>query len=382
MKKFLLCSLLSIFSGLLVGCMFEKPAAETPEPWVRIITVVVTAVPIPTVTPMTSSEPIIIATYPLTTPTNEPGDTPTSIPTPTPPPSQTLAPTPTSLDTPTKRGSRLPTPVPDYSPGGGMAVLTGETPFEIAVLPGGWQAYQIGPSENQWGYLVDVNPISPAPAGAYIDTKILPEYSAGQWVDVLWIRAPGILNALAVSVDLIPSQGWDVRYENYTRLTPGDWTGWGLFDNAEGCGGVLDISPDNVDQSGRSAYIQNTRVQPEFPGDWIQVIRVQLSNKAAEQNAWLRYYNPGLLGIEVLRKEAVLSPGTWNGYWVAPSYPRQGYVVEVIPQRDVDNEVAFAVVRPENNGEGWDDMLRVYVPEGRPPLAALMRVLAVRVPGQ
>ena len=182
--------------------------------------------------------------------------------------------------------------------------------------------------------------------------KILPEYSAGQWVDVLWLRAPGSPNSLPVSLDLIPTQGWNVTYETYTKLTPGEWTGWGMFDNAEGCGGVLDISPDNVDQSSRGAYIQNTRVQPEFPGNWTQVIRVQLSNQAISQNAWLRYYAPGPLGVEKLRKIATLSPGSWNGFVVAQSSIRQGYVVEVMPQKTNDNEVAFAVVRPNSTGIG------------------------------
>jgi hypothetical protein len=259
-----------------------------------------------------------------------------------------------------------------------MTVLTGESPYDINILPGGWQAYQIGPSSNKWGYLVDVNPHGPAPKGAYVESKILPEYFAGQWVDVLWLRAPGIRVSLPVSVDLIPTQGWNLTYENYTKLTPGEWTGWGMFDNAEGCGGVLDISPDDEDQAG-GAYIQDTRVQPEFPGNWIQVIRVSLSNGAISQNAWLRYYAPGSLGIETLRRKATLSPDNWNGYVVGPSYVRQGYVVEVMPLEKSDNEVAFTVVRPENNGEGWVDMLRVYVPKGRPPLKALLRVLAVSV---
>jgi hypothetical protein len=262
-----------------------------------------------------------------------------------------------------------------------MAVLTGEAPYEISINPGGWQAYQIGPSANKWGYLVDVNPRGPAPEGAYVESKILPEYFAGHWVDVLWLRAPGILNTLPVSVDLIPTQGWTVTYENNTKLTPGEWTGWAMFDNTEGCGGVLDISPDDGAQSG-SAYIQNTRVQPEYPGNWVQVIRVQLSPHAISQNAWLRYYAPGSLGVEKLRMEATLKPARWNGFVVGASHVRQGYVVEVMPKEKSDNEVAFSVVRPESNGEVWEDVLRVYVPEGRSPFEALLRVLAVRVAGQ
>ena len=374
MKKVLLWTLLAILSSLLAGCLCNCPTSEPQDYPVVVITVVVTA------TPGSSVGPIVIATALLTPPTLEPSDTPTAAPSATPTPEPSPTPTQAPTNTPPLRSKRLPTPVPDYVPGRGMAVLMGESPYALSILPGGWQAYEIGPSANEWGYLVDVNPQATAPKGAYVESKILPEYFAGQWVDVLWLRAPGILNSLPVSVDLIPSQGWNVTYENYTKLTPGEWTGWGMFDNAEGCGGVLDISPDNVDQS--VAYIQNTRVQPEFPGNWVQVIRVQLSNQAASQNAWLRYYAPGSLGVEILRKKATLSPGSWNWFAVSPSYLRQGYVVEVMPQIKSDNEVAFAVVRPEFIGDWWEDMLRVYVPEGRPPLEALLRVLAVKVAGQ
>ena len=388
MKKLLFWTLLAILSSLLAGCLYNYPTPEPPDYPVVVITVVVTATPLPwegtlpTATPGDSVGPIAIATWLLTPPTQEPSPTPTQAPSATPTPEPSPTPTQAPSDTPPPRGKRLPTSVPDYAPGRGMGVLMGESPYELSILPGGWQAYEIGPSANEWGYLVDVNPRGSAPKDAYVESKILPEYFAGQWVDVLWLRAPGLLNSLPVSVDLIPSQGWNVTYENYTKLTPGEWTGWGMFDNAEGCGGVLDISPDNVDQSGRSAYIQNTRVQPEFPGNWIQVIRVQLSNQAVSQNAWLRYYAPGSLGVEILRKKAKLSPGSWNAFVVAPGDVRQGYVVEVMPQKKSDNEVAFAVVRPESNGEWWEDVLRVYVPEGRPPLEALLRVLAVKVTGQ
>jgi len=60
------------------------------------------------------------------------------------------------------------------------------------------------------------------------------------------------------------------------------------------------------------------------PWNWVQVIRVQLSNQAASQNAWLRYYAPGSQGVEQLRKKATLSPGTWNGFVVAPAMSARG----------------------------------------------------------
>jgi len=391
MKKVLAWTLFAILSGLLVGCRHVYPTSEPLNYTVLVITVVVTATPspwegaLPTATPSLSEDarsgdagPIVIATALRTPPTQEPSPTSTQAPAATATPEPSPTPTQAPSNTPPSRSKRLPTPVPDYKPGGGMAVLEGESPYELTILPGGWQAYQIGPSANEWGYLVDVNPRGSAPKGAYVESKILPEYFAGKWVDVLWLRAPGILRSLPVSLDLIPTRGWYVTYEDHIRLT-GEWTGWSMFDNQEGCGGVLDISPDDRNQSPNGAYIANTRVQPEGSTNWVQVVRVQLSEQALSQDAWLRYYAPGPLGVETLRKKATLLPATWNGYVVANSYVRQGYVVEVIPQTKVDNEVAFSVVRPENNGEGWVDVLRVYVPEGRPPLDALLRVLAVKV---
>ena len=106
-----------------------------------------------------------------------------------------------------------PPPCPIMRPDEGMAVLMGESPYELSILPGGWQAYQIGPSANEWGYLVDVNPRGPAPEGAYVESKILPEYFAGQWVDVLWLRAPGILDFTAgeCGSDPHPGLGGDLR---------------------------------------------------------------------------------------------------------------------------------------------------------------------------
>ena len=141
---------------------------------------------------------------------------------------------------------------------------------------------------------------------------------------------------------------------------------------------MLDISPEGGNQT-NGVSITDFRVQPEFPGNWVQVIRVSLAKLAISQNAWLRYYAPGSQGTEVLRKKATLSPGKWNGFVIGPSYIRQGYVVGVMPQKKVDNAVDFAIVRPESDGEVWRDVLRVYVPEGRPPVNALFRVLAVKV---
>jgi hypothetical protein len=344
MRRYLGWFSLLLAVGGLSGCMN-----------ITIFVGVDTATPPPAMTP-TPMRPIAIATTQL--------------------PVATATPSPI----PTRVVYEMPTPLPDYSPGRGLAVLVGEAPFALSIMRGGWQAYSIGPAENRWGYLVDITPLAPAVEGAYVEYKILPEYDGSQWVDVLWLRAPGIADSLPVSVDLIRTTEWQVAYQTETTLTPGDWAGFAMFPNAEGCGGVLDITPTDPERPARGAAIANTRVQPEFPGQWLQVARVQLSQGAVRQQAQLTYYTPGSRAEELLRMATTLMPGAGSAWTVTESQARQGYVVEVMPLKAIDNEVAAAAVRPEFDGIAWRDVLRIDVPPGRPPLEALVRVLAVPAP--
>jgi hypothetical protein len=386
MRKYTGWILAALIICMGVGCLFTERFLEKVIEKPRVISKVNTITPFPNNhnnVPNTSGRskgPIIIATALLIEPTQKPTRPPLPTATPTPAPTTTPTLEPWSSNNPTPIPlDHKPSPLPDYIPGRGMAVLVGESPYEISILRGGWQAYQIGPSSDEWGYLVDITPLQPAVDGAYVEYKILPEYSAGQWVDVLWLRAPGIADILPVRLDLIPTKGWTIAYEANVLLLPGEWMGFGMFSNGEGCGGVLDISPVNTDQTAQEAYISNTRVQPEFPGNWVQVIRVALSNEAVSQQASLRYYSPGPFGQEIFRQEVNLPGGIWSGWAVADSQENQGYVIEVIPMNNSDNEVAASVVQPEYNGTNWQDVLRVYVPEGRPTLKALLKVLAVPV---
>lgn len=288
------------------------------------------------------------------------------------------APTPTTISP--QWTYDKPTPLPDYIPGRGMAVLMGESPYTLSILPGGWQAYQIGPSANLWGYLVDITPLAPGLDGANIEHKILPEFDGNQWVDVLWLRVPVIVDPLEVRVDLIPTLEWKRAYQAEALLSPGDWMGFAMFVNEEGCGGVLDITLTDSQDLYPGAFIANTRVQPEFPSQWLQVARVQLDSDSTSQQARLDYYTPGSLAQEVLKFEATLEPGVWSGWGVMDSQAHQGYIVEVIPLENKDNEVERALVQPEFNGISWQDVLRIMVPQGRPPLKVLVRVLAVAAP--
>ena len=289
--------------------------------------------------------------------------------------------TPQETKTPAVRPvlSALPSPLPDYTPGQGQAVLSGG---QITLLPGGWQAYQIGPSSSPWGYLVDVTPLEPAVNGAHVEWKILPEYYGAQWVDVLWLRSPEILQPLPLLVDLISTEGWNVIYQADVELTSGDWAGFGMFPVRVGqdppAAGVLDINVTAPNQEPGTA-IQAVRVQPEFPGEWLQVARLQLTGAKDKLPARLVYYNPGALAEQAFYLETTLSPGVWSGWSVSASEARQGYLVEVIPLEALDNEVANSVVQPEFNGQTWQDVLRVYVPEGRPRLDAIIRVYSIPV---
>ena len=341
---------LMLAAGMLTGCVNVIIRVE-----VTRVVAVYTAAPPPALTP-TPKGPIAIATPLLPVATATPSPLPTWV------------------------THEMPTPLPDYYPGRGAAVLVGEGPYDLSVMRGGWQAYLIGPAENPWGYLVDITPLAPAVEGAYVEYKILPEYDGSRWVDMLWLRAPGIADSLPVRVNLIRTAEWQVAYRTETTLTPGDWTGFAMFPNAEGCGGVLDITPTDPERPERGTAIANTRVQPEFPGQWLQVARVQLSQGTIRQQAQLTYYTPGNRAEELRRMTTTLMPGAENAWAVTGSQARQGYVVEVIPLKAIDNEVAAAAVRPEFDGTAWQDVLHIDVPQGRPPLDALVRVLAVPAP--
>ncbi len=354
MNKIICWLIIVVMVVSVAGCVYEQDWSPRPiATFVRYVTAVPSITPAPW---QPTKGPIAIATA-----------------------LRLIAPTATPTSIPDEIGT-MPTPLPDYIPGRGMALLIGKSPYQVSILRGGWQAYQIGAASSGGGYLVDITPLEPAVVGAHVEYKVLPEFNGSQWVDVLWLRSPEITDSLDVMIDLIPTEDWQLVYQQDVRLIPGDWMGFAMFPNGEGCGGVLDIDIADTTIPPLGSYIEKTRVQPEFPEEWLQIARVQLSPGSASQGATLRYYTPGSQAEEIMRFEETLSPGVWSGWQVANSQARQGYIVEVIAKEATSNEITETVVQPEFNGTEWQDVLRLYVPVGRPRFIVLVRVLATPVP--
>jgi len=74
-----------------------------------------------------------------------------------------------------------------------------------------------------------------------------------------------------------------------------------------------------------------------------------------------------------------LMPGVLSTWTLRPSMPGDGgYIVEVTPLQHPrpmgGNYVQYAVVRPEYDGEQWNDVLRVQLPDGSEALTVNIRV--------
>ena len=78
----------------------------------------------------------------------------------------------------------------------------------------------------------------------------------------------------------------------------------------------------------------------------------------------------------VFNLNPVLQPGVWHGWGLGPSSADRGYIVEVTPLEAPrgGNHVERALVQPEFDGQAWNDVLRVMLPEGMEPLKVNLRV--------
>jgi len=74
--------------------------------------------------------------------------------------------------------------------------------------------------------------------------------------------------------------------------------------------------------------------------------------------------------------DTTLEPGVWHGWVMGPSSWCGGYIVEVTPLEPSDNGayVEEALVRPEFNRDGWNDVLRIRIPADQPPLKVNVHV--------
>jgi hypothetical protein len=233
----------------------------------------------------------------------------------------------------------------------------------------------IGPSALDGGYVADISPMHPSVDGASIQYKIAPEFDGEQWNDVLCMFLPAGIEPLKVKVNLFSSVDWPVAFQGTLDLLPGDLQGYILQDATVRTGYVVEVDPLDLGNPGDT--FENIFVQPEFPGDWFDVLRIQIPASQAPLRVNIKVYGtPSDLPVQA-EFTVHLEPGEWDGFVMGESKERKGYVMDVTPLYDQDNQVLSYRAQPEFSGTEWLDVARLMIPAYRPTTDVLVTIYDV-----
>jgi hypothetical protein len=235
--------------------------------------------------------------------------------------------------------------------------------FTAFLNPGVWTRIIIGPSSLEGGYVADISPMHPSSDGASIQHKIVPEFDGEKWNDVLCMFLPAGVEPLKVKVNLFSTVDWPVAFQDTLELTPGELQGYIIQDAAVRAGYVVEVDPLDLGNPGDT--FENLFVQPEFPGEWYDVLRIQTPASQTPLRVNVKVYmTPADLPVQA-QFTVHLEPGEWNGFVMGESKDRTGYVMEVTPLHDEDNQILAYRVQPEFNGSNWFDVARLMIPSDR-----------------
>ena len=247
--------------------------------------------------------------------------------------------------------------------------------FTAFLNPGVWTRVTIGPSTLEGGYVADISPMHPSADGASIQYKIVPEFDGEQWNDVLLMFLPAGFEPLKVKVNLFSTLDWPVTFQGTLDLIPGELQGYILQEASARSGYVVEVDPLASGNPGDS--FENIFVQPEYPGSWFDVLRLQIPASQAALKVNVKVYQtPGDLTVQT---EFVvhLQPGEWDGFVMGESKERKGYVMDVTPLVNEDNQILSYRVQPEFNGAAWLDVARLMIPADRPATDVLVTIYNV-----
>jgi hypothetical protein len=247
--------------------------------------------------------------------------------------------------------------------------------FTVFLNPGMWTRVVIGPTALDGGYVADISPMHPSADGASIQYKIVPEFDGDQWNDVLCMFLPVGLQPLKVKVNLFSTLAWPIAFQSTLDLLPGELQGYILQDASARSAYVIEVDP--LDPGNPGDTFDNIFVQPEFPGSWFDVLRLQIPAGQASLRVNVKVYKtPADLPVQ---SEFVvhLQPGEWDGFVMGESKQRKGYLMDVTPLIDADNQVLSYRVQPEFNGTDWQDVARLMIPADRPATDVLVTIYNV-----
>jgi len=246
--------------------------------------------------------------------------------------------------------------------------------FSTILHAGHWKKFRLGAAALAQGYLVDLSPQEASAEGAEVVSTVVPEYDGERWIDVLWLFQPKEAASLPVHVRVYTTAGWPIAYHDQLSLEPGVWQGY-TFGKASDPGGyVIEVSPRGSGAPGDT--LQRTMINPEYPGGWQDVLRIQtLPNQARMQADVAIYRSP----LSFLKTETTLhmQPGEWATGILGLSEDQAAYVMKVSPLSASDNQVESYGVEPVFMDGAWRDVFRVKIPSDRPPMDVNVRVYAV-----
>ena len=145
---------------------------------------------------------------------------------------------------------------------------------EETLIAGDWMGWIVGPASLDRGFVVEVTPLEPSVAGAYVEKAIVQEeHFMGAWQDVLRVQLAADLPDLRVHLRVFATDTLPVLAEYEIELQPGAWTGTLLRPSAGPGAYVVEINP--CDEALAGEFVERLSVQPEFNGkQWNDVLRL------------------------------------------------------------------------------------------------------------
>jgi hypothetical protein len=247
--------------------------------------------------------------------------------------------------------------------------------FTAFLNPGVWTRVVVGPTALDGGYVVDISPMHPSADGTSIQHKIVPAFDGEQWNDVLCMFLPAGVEPLKVKVNIFSTVDWPVIFKSTLNLIPGELQGYIIQEASAHAAYVVEVNP--LDLSSPGDTFENLFVQPEFPGDWFDVLRIQIPASQTPIKVNVKVYStPSELPTQA-EFTVHLEPGEWKGFVLGESKQRTGYVMEITPLYDQDNQILTYRVQPEFNGADWLDVARLMTPADRPTTDVLVTIYDV-----
>jgi len=246
--------------------------------------------------------------------------------------------------------------------------------FSTTLVAGHWKKFQLGPASIDRGFVVDVTPQEASAEGTEVVTMVMPEYDGESWADVLWLFQPKEALPLPVNVQVYTTEGWPIVYQSRLSLEPGVWQG-NVFGKSSDQGAfVVEVSP--IGAGVRGDTLQRFMINPEFPGGWQDVLRIQIPQSQAPMQADVTIYRTPLA---FLRAELTprLQPGEWYTSILGLSEKQIAYIVKVAPLSTYDDQVESYGVQTMFMVSDWYDVLRVKIPADRQAMDVNLRVYGV-----